>query len=91
MGYFSNGSEGMDYEARYCVRCVHANGPDGTSGCAVWLAHLLHNYGNTHAPVLNLLIPRTQDGLDNEQCAMFHPTDKAEPEPVRVSEGRGPR
>lgn len=42
MGYFSNGSEGMDYEARYCERCVHQKPDEG--GCAVWLAHMLHNY-----------------------------------------------
>lgn len=23
MGYFSNGTEGMDYYARWCERCVH--------------------------------------------------------------------
>jgi hypothetical protein len=75
MGYFPNGSSGSDYEAQYCSRCVHQNGPDGTSGCAVWLAHLLDNYDecNQDESILDLLIPRTKDGLANERCRMFVP------------------
>ena len=67
MGYFSNGSEGADYEARYCNRCIHQE------TCTVWLAHLIHNYDecNNDASILNLLIPLTKDGLGNEQCTMF--------------------
>ena len=66
MGYFSNGTEGMDYQERYCRRCRH--GED----CAVWDAHLLVNYDECNDPfsVLDLLIPRNARG-DNEQCAMF--------------------
>jgi len=73
MGYFSNGAEGMSYEARYCDHCHHQNGPDGESGCDVWLAHNLHNYTecNNKESILHLLIPRTEDGLGNEQCRMF--------------------
>lgn len=72
MGYFSNGSEGMDYEARYCNRCVHEGPPDGP-GCAVWGAHLFSNYAerNNDNSILHQLIPRTTDGLGNEQCRMF--------------------
>lgn len=71
MGYFSNGTEGMYYEAQYCDRCVHQDGPDGQSGCAVWLAHLLHNYKECQNPesILHLLIPR--EGISNGQCKMF--------------------
>lgn len=71
MGYFSNGTEGMDYELRYCDNCVHQNGPDGTTGCAVWLAHSLYNYKECNNPesILHLLIPRV--GLGNDQCRMF--------------------
>ncbi len=71
MGYFSNGVEGLDYEGRFCDRCVHQKPDDG--GCMVWLAHLLHNYKQTDETksVLNLLIPRSKDGLGNEQCTMF--------------------
>lgn len=70
MGYFSNGSEGHDYEARYCRRCVHGDG-DGAGYCAVWLAHLLLNYEacNDRSSPLHLLIPRS--GIENEQCRMF--------------------
>lgn len=72
MGYFSNGCEGEDYEARYCNRCVHQK-PDGP-GCAVWLAHVLHNYRQTdeQKEILDLLIPRTANGVWNAECAMFH-------------------
>ena len=73
MGYFSNGTEGGMYEATYCNRCLHQNGPDGNSGCAVWLAHMLKNYEecNKEDSVLHMLIPRTKDHLGNEQCTMF--------------------
>lgn len=72
MGYFSNGSEGRDYEDRYCSRCIHQNGADGTTGCHVWLAHLSYNYKNEgERDLLNILIQRTKDGLDNEECSMF--------------------
>ncbi len=76
MGYFSNGTEGMGYEEIYCSRCVHQNGPDGKSGCAVWLAHLLFNYKlcnskDEGAQILGLLIPRDEHA-QNKQCTMFH-------------------
>ena len=72
MGYFSNGSQGMDYEARYCNQCVHQGGLDGP-GCAVWLAHLLKNYDecNNDDSILHLLIPRDRETHENEQCRMF--------------------
>ena len=71
MGYFSNGPEGMDYEAQYCASCVHQDGPDGKSGCAVWLAHMLCNYeeATNETSILHLLIPRTADGWNGE-CRM---------------------
>ena len=72
MGYFPNGSAGMDDEANYCNRCIHKNGPDGDSGCAVYLAHLLKNYDecNDEGSILHMLIPRDVNG-NNEQCLMF--------------------
>lgn len=74
MGYFSNGTEGMMYEERYCSKCVHYKPEDG--GCMVWLAHLIHNYDQHDndgvKAVLDLLIPRKKDDLANEQCSMFH-------------------
>jgi hypothetical protein len=68
MGYFPNGTAGADYEDRVCSECVHHEG-----GCAVMLAHLLLNYEecNNEKSALHLLIPKSKDGLDNEQCAMF--------------------
>jgi len=66
MGYFSNGSEGEDYAEKYCSRCIHCN------DCAIWDAHMLYNYEecNKKDSILNILIPRTKDGW-NEQCKMF--------------------
>jgi hypothetical protein len=73
MAYFPNGTAGECYEAQYCNHCVHQNGPDGESGCAVWLAHLLYSYRdcNDKDSILHLLIPRSKDGLSNEQCRLF--------------------
>lgn len=67
MGYFPNGTAGVLYEAEWCSRCVHCD------GCAVWLAHFTHNYAecNNENSILHLLIPRSKDGLSNEQCQMF--------------------
>lgn len=72
MAYFSNGTEGDMYEEQYCSRCIHRNGKDGT-GCAVWLAHVLHNYDecNNEESILHILIPRSKDGPWNEECQMF--------------------
>lgn len=74
MGYFSNGSEGMDYEAQYCASCIHQDGPDGNSGCAVWIAHMLKNYDecNNEESILHMLIPRDEKGW-NEKCLMHFP------------------
>ena len=71
MGYFSNGSEGDAYEAKYCEKCVHQKPDDG--GCMVLLAHLLHNYRdcNDKESILHLLIPRSDNG-ENQECKMFH-------------------
>lgn len=77
MGYFSNGTEGMDYECRTCEGCVHQKRDGG--GCMVWLAHLEMNYKQHEIPevkrVLDLLIPREKDGLGNKECRMFHPAN----------------
>jgi hypothetical protein len=70
MGYFPNGTAGMDYEDHYCSRCIH---DDDEHGCAVMLAHNLYNYDECNKPesILHLLIPRSKNGLGNEQCLMF--------------------
>lgn len=73
MGYFSNGTEGMDYEAQFCDRCVH-QGPEDGPGCMVWMLHFLHNYDecNNEDSMLHVLIPRSEDKLSNKQCTMFY-------------------
>lgn len=77
MGYFSNGSEGMDYESRVCEGCVHFKPDDG--GCMVWLAHLTMNYKQHDIPevkeILDLLIPPEKEGLGNQECRMRHASD----------------
>lgn len=80
MAYFPSGSSGMDYQAQWCDRCEHdrkyretGDGP----GCPVWALHLLWNYdaccNEEKDGVLHSFIPRTRDGLGNEQCVMFTP------------------
>lgn len=73
MGYFSNGSEGESYWATFCAKCIHREGPDKKSGCSIWLAHLLHQYRaeGDLKDVLDLLIPRRENGLGNKRCTMF--------------------
>lgn len=74
MAYFPNATAGMDYEDRYCSRCVHHADPD--KGCVVLLLHALHNYDECNNPTsfLHILIPRSAERLDNEQCRMFIPS-----------------
>jgi hypothetical protein len=77
MGYFSNATEGMLYEERWCMRCLHYERDE--KGCPVWQMHLMWNYDRYNtatgtakvAQMLGSLIPRTEDGLGNEQCTMF--------------------
>jgi len=75
MAYFSNGTEGMGYEQEVCTDCVHHDG-----GCAVWLAHFLHNYKecNNKASILRILIPQDEQG-GNLECAMRWPKREVEP------------
>ena len=70
MGYFSNGTEGDLYEAKYCSRCVH--GPMNESPCTVWFLQLMNNYAecNNADSMLHVLIPREKP-VGNGQCTMF--------------------
>lgn len=83
MGYFSNGTEGIDYQERYCIECINYTTRDGegAEGCPVWDMHLIHNYeqctNKTINDLLCELIP--QDGIHNERCKMFL---SKEPKPV---------
>lgn len=76
MAYFSNGSEGLTWEDKWCSRCVHLS---DEGGCSVIVIHSVYNYdqhkegetGKAIADILNLLIPRSADKLENERCSMF--------------------
>lgn len=81
MGYFSNGTEAELYEQRYCSRCVHSDQEIGVDPpCPIWLAHILFAYqecgkASPAEEILNLLIPRSDDRLGNDECKGFHPRD----------------
>lgn len=78
MAYFSNGTEGMDYESRYCDNCVHFVDKQGSYACPVWNLHMEFNYdqckngktGKAIAKILGTLIPRRDDGFAGD-CSMF--------------------
>ena len=67
MGYFSNGTEGMQYEDQYCSKCAHCG------DCAVWDLHMLHNYdeANKDDSFLHKLIPLDEKKIHNLKCKMF--------------------
>ena len=47
MGYFSNGSEGDEYDEKYCSRCTHAprfKNDEMISDCPILALHSLWNY-----------------------------------------------
>lgn len=46
MGYFSNGSEGLDFQGQFCFQCVNWRDLDDGrgEGCPIWDLHLLWNY-----------------------------------------------
>lgn len=85
MAYFSNGTEGMMYEDEFCSRCIHYSEDEG---CPVWNAHLLYSYRdcNDETSILHFLIPRSKNGLTNEQCKMFVADNRADLE--RQGQGR---
>ena len=68
MGYFSNGTEGESYQARWCNTCQH----DTNFGCYIWAIHLSRNYDECNNPdsILHALIPRNKDG-GNGKCVMY--------------------
>lgn len=43
MGYFSNGSEGRDFQEMYCLSCVNNGDELSDEGCAVWDLHTSYN------------------------------------------------
>ena len=74
MGYFSNGTEAMDYEAHFCAQCIH--GQNEEQACPIFQMHFLYAYelcnkkGDPGKVILDALIPRTGRG-GNAQCALF--------------------
>lgn len=78
MGYFSNGTEGMDYQYRYCNHCMN----DIKGDCPVWLLHLVYNYDQNKdaeiGKILDLLIPISKDKIGNDQCRMFIPRSETD-------------
>lgn len=80
MGYFPNASAWDDWAKDNCDQCENCYtiepgeaGYDVERNCPIELAHLIFNYDerNNDASILDHLIPRTKDGLGNEQCKMF--------------------
>jgi hypothetical protein len=85
MGYFSNGTEGEAYTARYCNQCEHDRiwREQEKDPCQVWNMHLIHNGAKGDlGEQLDQFIPRTKDGLGNEQCRMFVPVSRLKKTPL---------
>jgi hypothetical protein len=81
MAYFANGTEGDQYEAEFCEKCVHYEDPSGR-GCMVWWAHLEYAYelvnqkDHPGKKILDMLIPPIGGGYNGkfpDKCRMFHP------------------
>lgn len=66
MGHFSNGSEGMSYEERYCGNCANME------TCHILNLHAVHNYTKNYVKrmMLNEFIPVNEKG-ENLKCRMF--------------------
>ena len=75
MGYFSNGTEGMMYEGKYCINCIREviihNGQE--HGCPVWFMHFEYNYDECNNPdsLLHKMIPRNKEDTFNGKCLFF--------------------
>ncbi len=82
MAYFSNGTEGMQYQEKYCDKCVNMRdkGDGRGPGCAVWDLHVFYAYdecngtGNAKA-MLDQLIPMNKETHFAEECSMFLPKE----------------
>lgn len=89
MAYFSNGTEGLSYQERYCFQCANwKDREDGKGeGCPIWDLHLFHSYelANQHddpgKQMLDYLIPMVphtfDDGITYDvpgECSMYEMT-----------------
>lgn len=80
MGYFSNGSEGMDFEETWCRQCVHDS---DKVPCPIMGLHRDWNYEQIvdgkcqgdKAKALSAFIPR--HGAFNLSCVMWFPSQEA--------------
>jgi len=81
MAYFSNGSEGMQYQSKYCDHCINwREDPDVPKswGCPIIDLHMDGNYdqckdtpaGRFWKKVLEQFIPTGEDHFA-KQCRMF--------------------
>ncbi len=77
MAYFSNGSEGDNYQHNYCERCKQWRVRDDTIGiesCPIWDVHILGTYDQCKdkgvAELLSMLIPMTKEHFA-DKCTMF--------------------
>ena len=66
MGYFSNGTEGLMYQERWCFNCHHWS---DDVGCPIWLLHELHVGEKDWQPALDKMIP--MKGLFSDWCETF--------------------
>ena len=81
MAYFSNGSEGLDYQERYCFRCLNYidTGNGCGTGCPIWNAHLVYAYEVCNEKngrgILAILIPEVKSEYGDYEvageCSMF--------------------
>lgn len=83
MAYFSNGTEGLMYQERYCFKGADGNycinfkdRGDGLGlGCPVWDVHIFFNGNEEYADICNHLIPQVRcwkkgyDLVQNGRCA----------------------
>lgn len=64
MAYFSNGSDGMHFEDKWCSRCL--NYPDDGASCEIIFLHQIYQGEDKCQPLLDSLITRK-----DRVCKMF--------------------
>jgi len=85
MGYFSNGTEGLAYQERFCFTCAHW---DYDTGCPVWNLHEFHNNEDGWKRALDKLIPRDTRGF-NEKCVTYRRDDQPKEAPLTPGQRKG--
>lgn len=82
MAYFSNGTEGMMYEEKYCSNCINYREYDALGGlksCPIFDLHYEYSYeqnkrtkvGKVLVNILETLIPTKKDSPFPDECSMF--------------------